>query len=68
MSTRAKRQSALGYREEELPALALTAFVQKDDQRKALQSGFQRHVSKPVDPHDLTAAIASLAGRSAGDS
>ena len=26
-------------------------------------AGFQMHVPKPIDPHDLQAVIASLAGR-----
>ncbi len=52
-----------GYHASELPAVALTAFVQHDDQRQALMAGFQVHVPKPVDPHDLTSVIARLAGR-----
>ena len=48
----------------ELPAVALTAFVQTDDARLALLAGFQVHVPKPVDPHDLTSVIARVAGRS----
>ncbi len=52
-----------GLHARDLPAVALTAFVQKDDQRRALLAGFQVHVAKPADPHDLTAVIASLAGR-----
>jgi CheY-like chemotaxis protein len=52
-----------GFAARDLPAIALTAFVGKDDQRKALLAGFQVHVPKPVDLHDLTAVIASLAGR-----
>ena len=47
----------------DLPAVALTAFVQKDDARLALLAGFQVHVPKPVDPHDLTSVIAKLARR-----
>jgi signal transduction histidine kinase/ActR/RegA family two-component response regulator len=54
---------ALGHQARDLPAVALTAFVQKDDQRRAILAGFQVHVPKPVDPHDLTLVIASLAGR-----
>jgi CheY-like chemotaxis protein len=46
-----------------LPAIALTAFVQKDDAHLALLAGFQVHLPKPVDPHELTSAIARLAGR-----
>ena len=52
-----------GYHAKDLPAVALTAFVHKDDAREALLAGFQVHLSKPVDPPDLTAVIASLAGR-----
>ena len=48
-----------------LPAVALTAFVQKDDAHLALLAGFQVHLPKPVDPYDLTSVIARLAGRSA---
>src|SRR6185312_8644374 len=47
----------------DLPAVALSAFIHKDDQRHALLAGFQVHLSKPVDSRDLTAVIASLAGR-----
>jgi CheY-like chemotaxis protein len=52
-----------GYDARDLPAVALTAFVQKDDARLALLAGFQVHVAKPIDPHDLTSVIARLAGR-----
>jgi len=52
-----------GYQARDLPAVALTAFVGKDHQRRAMMAGFQVHVPKPVDPHDLTSVIASLAGR-----
>jgi hypothetical protein len=54
---------ARGHHARDLPAVALSAFVHKNDRRQALLAGFQMHVSKPADPHDLTAAIASLAGR-----
>jgi PAS domain S-box-containing protein len=47
----------------ELPAVALTAFAHKEDRRRVLLAGFQVHVPKPIDPHDLTAVIATLAGR-----
>lgn len=52
-----------GHHPRDLPAVALTAFAHKDDQRAALMAGFQVHVPKPVDPHDLTAVVASLTGR-----
>ncbi len=47
----------------DLPAVALTAFAHKEDRRRVLLAGFQVHVPKPIDPHDLTAVIATLAGR-----
>jgi PAS domain S-box-containing protein len=46
----------------EMPAIALTAFARTEDRRRALQSGFQMHIAKPVDPTELSAAVASLAG------
>jgi len=46
-----------------LPAVALTAFVQKDEAQLALMAGFQVRVSKPVDPPHLTSVIAALANR-----
>ncbi len=52
-----------GHDARHLPAVALTAFVQKSDAHLALLAGFQVHVSKPVDPHNLTSVIASLTGR-----
>ncbi len=58
-----QRVRAAGYSVRDLPAVALSAFVQKEDQRQALLAGFQVHMPKPVDPHDLTVTIASLAGR-----
>jgi PAS domain S-box-containing protein len=50
----------------ELPAAALTAFARVEDRKRALRAGFQTHVAKPVDPEELTAVIASLAGRTGG--
>ncbi len=46
-----------------LPAAALTAFARSEDRRRALDSGFQMHLSKPVEPAELLAAVANLAGR-----
>jgi CheY-like chemotaxis protein len=54
---------AQGFHARDLPAVALSAFIRKEDQRQALLAGFQVHLSKPVDPRDLTAVIASLTGR-----
>lgn len=46
-----------------LPALALTAYANGEDRMLALQSGFQMHMAKPLDPDELTTVLASLAGR-----
>jgi CheY-like chemotaxis protein len=46
------------------PAAALTAYARSEDRVKALQSGFQMHLAKPIDPAELVAAVAALARRS----
>jgi CheY-like chemotaxis protein len=45
------------------PAAALTAYATPDDQRRALDAGYNLHISKPVEPEELAAAVARLAGR-----
>src|SRR5205085_10137887 len=40
-----------------VPAIALTAFVRTEDRVRVLESGFQLHLSKPIDPVQLVAAI-----------
>ena len=44
----------------QLPALALSAYVRSEDRQLALASGYQAHVSKPVDPAALLGSIAEL--------
>jgi CheY-like chemotaxis protein len=44
-------------------AIALTAFASPVDRAKALASGFEAFLSKPVDPAVLVSGIAKLAGR-----
>ncbi|HEY9909875.1 MAG TPA: ATP-binding protein, partial [Thermosynechococcaceae cyanobacterium] len=44
----------------ELPAIALTAYAAEIDQQRALQVGFQRHITKPIEPEVLVQAIVSL--------
>jgi PAS domain S-box-containing protein len=46
-----------------IPAAALTAYARSEDRAKALRNGFQIHLSKPIDPTELMAAIAALARR-----
>ncbi|MFN6461405.1 MAG: ATP-binding protein [Nostoc sp. DedVER02] len=47
----------------QIPAIALTAFARNDDREKALNAGFQMHLSKPIDPEALIASIAKIIGR-----
>jgi PAS domain S-box-containing protein len=47
----------------DVPAAALTAFARSEDRTKALRSGFEMHLSKPVDPGELVASVATLARR-----
>ena len=44
-----------------MPAAALTAYARSEDRMKSLQSGFQMHLAKPVDPAELIVAVAALA-------
>ena len=52
---------ARGHVAETLPAIALTAYARREDQRLALEAGFQAHVPKPVEPAVLVAAVADAA-------
>jgi CheY-like chemotaxis protein len=47
----------------QIPAAALTAYVQGDDRLQALQAGFQMHIPKPIEPIQLVDVIARLVGR-----
>jgi signal transduction histidine kinase/CheY-like chemotaxis protein len=42
------------------PAVAVTAFARAEDRIRALQAGYNMHVSKPLEPLELLAVIASL--------
>jgi CheY-like chemotaxis protein len=46
-----------------LPAIAVTAFARPEDRQRALATGYDLHLSKPVDADRLVAAIANLVGR-----
>jgi signal transduction histidine kinase/DNA-binding response OmpR family regulator len=48
-----------------IPAIALTAYASVQDRLRALSAGFQMHVAKPLEPSELIAVVANLAGRSA---
>ncbi len=44
----------------EIPAIALTAYARVEDSQRAITSGFQRHVTKPLDPEELVQAVVAL--------
>jgi PAS domain S-box-containing protein len=49
-----------------LPAVALTAFARPEDRTRALSSGFQAHLGKPIDLESLLLALVGLARRRGG--
>lgn len=53
-----------GHSGDELPAIALTAFVRDEDREEALAAGFQMHLRKPLNAQDLIAVLARIAGTS----
>jgi CheY-like chemotaxis protein len=46
-----------------LPCVAVTAFAAEQDRRRALEAGFDAHVSKPFRQKDLLEVIESIVGR-----
>ncbi|MEH2179678.1 response regulator [Nostoc sp.] len=45
----------------EIPAIALTAYARVEDSQRAISSGYQRHVTKPLNPEELVQAVVALA-------
>lgn len=43
-----------------IPAIAITAYARSEDRQRSLLSGYQMHLSKPIEARELLAAIASL--------
>ncbi len=46
-----------------IPAAALTAYAGVEDRMRAIQSGFQLHLPKPIEPEELATVVASLVKR-----
>jgi PAS domain S-box-containing protein len=44
----------------QIQAIALTAYAGEINQQQALKAGFQKHLSKPVEPDELVKAIVTL--------
>ena len=56
------RQSPVGIAEKHSCG-ALTAYARSEDRTRSLESGFQMHLSKPIDPRELVAAVRALVRR-----
>jgi CheY-like chemotaxis protein len=54
---------ALGGPSAGIPAVALTAYARPEDRAKAIESGFQSHAAKPVEPAALLALVARAVKR-----
>jgi signal transduction histidine kinase len=54
------RQHPLGKK---VPVVALTAFARPEDRLRSRQAGYDKHLSKPVDPQELLTLIGELAER-----
>jgi CheY-like chemotaxis protein len=46
-----------------IPAVAVTAFASTDDRKKAITSGFDDHLPKPLDPDRFVVTVAKLLHR-----
>jgi CheY-like chemotaxis protein len=44
----------------QVPAIALTAYAGDFNQKQALAAGFQKHISKPIEPEKLIQVVSSL--------
>ncbi len=45
---------------EEIPAIALTGYASEKDIETAIAAGFNMHIAKPVEPAELSSAVAKL--------
>jgi PAS domain S-box-containing protein len=45
----------------QLPAIALTAYARELDNQRAIASGYQQHITKPLEPERLVRAVMALA-------
>jgi CheY-like chemotaxis protein len=55
-----RRIRKLGGPRGRTPAIALTAYARAEDRAKALEAGYQQHLSKPVEAAQLIAMVATL--------
>jgi PAS domain S-box-containing protein len=60
-----RRVKAMEKRVGRIPAAALTAYAGVQDRTRALLAGYSSHLPKPIEPAELAAVVANLAGRTA---
>jgi CheY-like chemotaxis protein len=53
----------LGEGKGRIRAVALTAFARLEDRTRAMLSGYQMHLAKPVDARELIVTVGTLAGK-----
>ncbi|HYE75267.1 MAG TPA: PAS domain S-box protein, partial [Blastocatellia bacterium] len=46
-----------------VPAIALTAFARDEDRTRALETGYQRHIAKPVEPSEIVTVVLEMMTR-----
>jgi CheY-like chemotaxis protein len=46
-----------------VPAIALTGYASRKDRERALNSGYQQHMAKPIEQADLIKSVAAVIGR-----
>jgi PAS domain S-box-containing protein len=58
-----RRVKAMEKKVGRIPAAALTAYAGVQDRTRALLAGYSSHLPKPIEPAELAAVVANLAGR-----
>jgi CheY-like chemotaxis protein len=49
-----------------VPAIALTAYAREEDRQRALEAGFEVHLSKPIESEKLVSVILDIASKRLG--
>lgn len=50
--------------DDQMPAIALSAYARESDQKQALAAGFQAHLLKPLEPDKLVKTVAEVVAQS----